>query len=244
LIFREYKRTTSTDIKDPAGSMIDEFETLSSLFQESQAKTNSHRLKKKRTKTPSKNINSHINAISLGTVIEQKLKSQMQERTVQQDDHQVDRKNSFYNKVQVARSRLAASDTKKVNKKNKSLTPKTTLNLQPEKPFSVFLNLLMSKKSRAIAWQKNIIFELATYSGVHVPVSVYKEMPAPSNKAEFLRYKKGTMRLIEASEQKVSHHLLSTDEKSKLFGSRKNFIIYTQLAYNRLFFITKLEIKK
>lgn len=191
-------------------------------------------------RTPQNRENGHFEASNLGKLITNSLKEKLleglpkeSEKSLLSGEHQ-----SFYSKVQHARGRIKNKDALSQDN-HQAIDVTAFLNSIPVKPFSLYVGLLFSKRDHTNKWLKNIIFELSTFTGTYIPATVYKNIPKLKKSLKSLRYKNGIFTLIEKSERKCGHMLLTSDEKAKMATSTKNFIIYTQLAYNRLYFIAK-----
>lgn len=231
MIFREYKKE-SERLQGFYSPDLVESHDFNNNSSENQDQRN--------IRTPQDRQTSHYEASNLDKLITKNLKEKLLERLPNEskkhsssEQHQ-----SFYYKVQHARGKIKTKDTQDRDH-HPTISVTAFLNSIPVKPFSVYVSLLLSKRTHTTKWLKNIIFELSTYTGTYIPATVYSNIPKLKKSMESLRYKNGIFTLIEKSERKCGHMLLTSDEKAKMAASSKFFIIYTQLAYNRLYFITK-----
>lgn len=140
---------------------------------------------------------------------------------------------SFYQKLELAR--------KKLTKKRKEIKNAPTKNMEhffvghEQSPILTCLRYLIKGNSFLKVWQKAIIIELASFTSTYIPIKVYKEIPHIKNKKLHFIYKRGMLRLIEASEKKIGVYLLSSSEKAAMLTTPYGYITGCQTALNRLY---------
>lgn len=155
---------------------------------------------------------------------------------------------SFLDRVTKARERLTYSRSDDLEShheyKKKTIKPQQTGFTESEgldfrgrmiSPEDVCSQILTSFGSYFKIWQRKTVFELSQFIGQSVSLSDIENLPSLlSFNSKKQRMK--VLSLVESCEQKVGAEILTFEEKSKLISSNLSYVVYGQLALNRIWY--------